>query len=79
MHALRKAMVRPKRSLLRGNVEVDETYVGDPEGFGPPIRLQQIPDVSGDNLVGLIRQTIMPGSFILIDGWKGYDGVESYL
>lgn len=28
LHKLRKAMVRPGRELLRGEVEVDETYVG---------------------------------------------------
>jgi ribosomal protein L37AE/L43A len=31
LHKLRRAMVRPGRDLLRGKVEVDETYVGGPE------------------------------------------------
>jgi transposase-like protein len=28
LHKLRRAMVRPERDLLSGNVEIDETYVG---------------------------------------------------
>jgi transposase-like protein len=31
LHKLRRAMVRPGRELLSGDVEVDETYVGGPE------------------------------------------------
>ena len=31
LHKLRRAMVRPGRDRLTGNVEVDETYVGGPE------------------------------------------------
>jgi transposase-like protein len=41
LHKLRRAMVRPGRELLRGRIEVDETYIGgDEEG------------VSGRELVG---------------------------
>ena len=31
LHKLRRAMVRPGRELLSGDVEVDETYVGGPQ------------------------------------------------
>jgi transposase-like protein len=31
LHKLRRAMVRPGRDLLSGDIEVDETYVGGPE------------------------------------------------
>lgn len=31
LHKLRKAMIAPDRQMLRGRVEVDETYVGGPE------------------------------------------------
>lgn len=34
LHKLRRAMVRPGRDRLSGRVEVDETYLGGPEG-GP--------------------------------------------
>lgn len=32
LHKLRRAMIRPGRDALTGKVEVDETYVGGPEG-----------------------------------------------
>jgi transposase-like protein len=32
LHKLRRAMVRPGRDRLSGRVEVDETYLGGPEG-----------------------------------------------
>ena len=32
LHKLRRAMVRPGRERLRGRIEVDETYLGGPEG-----------------------------------------------
>ena len=31
LHKLRRAMIRPGRDRLRGNIELDETYVGGPE------------------------------------------------
>lgn len=34
LHKLRRAMVRPGRELLRGRIEVDETYVGGSEEGG---------------------------------------------
>jgi transposase-like protein len=33
LHKLRRAMLRPGREALRDKVEVDETYVGNPEGL----------------------------------------------
>ena len=32
LHKLRRAMIRPGRDLLDGRIEVDEVYLGDPEG-----------------------------------------------
>lgn len=32
IHKLRRSMVRPGRDLLSGNIEIDETYIGGPEG-----------------------------------------------
>lgn len=34
LQKLRRAMVRPERELLSGEIEVDETYVGGPKGRG---------------------------------------------
>lgn len=39
LHKLRRAMVRPGRDKLRGQVEVDETYWGSEETGGPTGRL----------------------------------------
>lgn len=38
LHKLRSAMVRPDRTLLRGDVEVDETFVGGSRSGGKPGR-----------------------------------------
>ena len=51
------------------------TEVHEPKGFGR-IRLRQIPDVSGDSLIGFVRDVVTPGSVILTDGWMGYHGLR---
>ena len=43
-------------------------------GFGR-IRLQRIPDASGDSLLGFIRNHITPECQIRTDGWSGYSKV----
>lgn len=35
LHKLRRAMVRPARERLTGEIEIDETYVGGPEASEP--------------------------------------------
>jgi hypothetical protein len=35
LHKLRRAMVRPGRDCLSGEIEIDETYVGGPEQGKP--------------------------------------------
>ncbi|MFP7756461.1 IS1595 family transposase [Thermodesulfobacteriota bacterium B35] len=62
------------RQIERKAIVVVAVEVFEPKGFGR-IRLQQIPDVSKNSLVGFIRQVISPGSVILTDGWKGYAGL----
>jgi transposase-like protein len=49
--------------------------VQEPKGFGR-IRLRQVSDVSADSLLGFIHDVVTPGSLILTDGWKSYDGLE---
>lgn len=41
------------------------------------IRLQRIPDASGDTLKRAIKNNIRPGSILQTDGWQGYKGIES--
>lgn len=61
-----------KKAIVLVAVEVHE-----PKGFGR-IRLCQVPDVSGDSLVGFVRQAVHPGSVVLTDGWKGYNALTRF-
>ena len=94
LHKLRRAMVRPGRERLSGEVEVDETYIGGVElgvrgrqtetksivaiaaevagkGIGR-IRLQRVLDVTGDNLLLFLQESVEPGALVHTDGWGGY-------
>jgi len=100
LHKMRRAMVRPSRSLLSGRVEVDETLIGgkesggkrgrgagkksivtiavevhEPMGFGR-IRMKRIPNVKGDSLIPFICSVVSPGTNVLTDSWRGYNGLE---
>lgn len=48
-----------------------------PKGFGR-IRLRRVPDVSGDSLVGFVRQAVQPGSVVMTDAWKGYNALPRH-
>jgi transposase-like protein len=90
LHKMRRAMVRPGRDLCwwegrryvgrhteKKAIVVVAVEVREPKGFGR-VRLRQVPDVSGDSLVGFIRDVVMSGAVILTDGWKGYDSLPQY-
>ena len=53
------------KMLVAGAVEVTDGGPGR-------IRLRAIPDVSGDTLAGVVKDTVAPGSTIKTDGWTGY-------
>ena len=55
-----------KKAIVVVAIEVHE-----PKGFGR-VRLQQVPDVSGDSLVPFVRNVVVPGSVVQTDGWQGY-------
>lgn len=40
------------------------------------IRLNKIPDASGESLIHSIKASVSPGSVIETDGWTGYSGVS---
>jgi transposase-like protein len=40
------------------------------------IRLQRVPDASGNSLKNVIQNNIEPGSIIQTDGWQGYNGID---
>jgi len=101
LHKMRRAMVIPGRSLLSGNVEVDETLVGgkeqggkrgrgteksivviaievhEPMGFGR-VRMQRIPNASGDSLVPFVCDSVEPGAIVLTDSWRGYNTLSKF-
>lgn len=102
LHKMRRAMVRPGRDKLSGNVEVDETLTGGkdqggkrgrgagrksivaiavevhkPKGFGR-IRMQRIPDASAQSLIPFVNSSVIPGSTVLTDYWRGYNGLEQF-
>ena len=102
LHKMRRAMVRPGRDKLTGNIEVDETLVGGkdkggkrgrgagrksiviiavevhkPKGFGR-IRMQCIPDASAKSLIPFVNNSVVPGSTVLTDSWRGYNGLDQF-
>ena len=94
LHKIRRAMIRPGRDRLSGEVEVDETLIGGVESDGGRrsvgnkalvaiaaevrgqaigrIRMQCIPDFSGQSLVGFVQDTVEPESIVMTDGWHAY-------
>lgn len=42
------------------------------------IRLQQIPDASGESLVGFVQGVVAPGAVVITDGWTAYPGLVDY-
>jgi hypothetical protein len=41
------------------------------------IRLQRVPDASGNSLEGAVQQAVEPGNVFRTDGWTGYNGLNS--
>jgi hypothetical protein len=39
------------------------------------IRLQRIPDASGESLVGFVREAVEQGAIVRTDGWTAYPGL----
>ena len=87
LQKLRRAMVRPERDRIPGEVEVDETYIGGlEEGRGAivvgaveirsrgsgRVRLRVVDDLSSVSLVGFLKESVVPGSVVYTDGWGGY-------
>ena len=102
LHKMRRVMIRPGRSPLVGNVEVDETLIGgkehggkrgrgagrkaivviavevlDPMGFGR-VRMQRIPDMSGESLIPFVCKNVEPNSTVITDCWKGYNLLKEH-
>ena len=65
------------RGAGRKSIVVIAIEVHEPMGFGR-VRMQRIPDVSGDNLVPFVRSSVAPGSNVLTDSWGGYNALEQF-
>jgi transposase-like protein len=48
-----------------------------PKGFGR-VRLRTVADVSGASLVPFVRDTVVRGSVVRTDAWKGYNRVPNH-
>jgi transposase-like protein len=79
LHRLRRAMVRPDRDLLHGEVEVDETYLALTDRITPivaagrkRIRIRQIAHGDHKHLMPFVRESIRPGAVIHSDGSPAY-------
>lgn len=59
------------------DIVVIAVEIRSPKGFGR-IRMQCIPDVSGESLIPFIRGVVEPGSEILTDGWSGYNELPKH-
>jgi len=89
LHKLRRAMVRPERERLTGQVEVDETFIGGVECGGGRrhrgnkalvvVRGRAIGRIriGSANLIAFIQRNIEPGSSVITDGHKGYCSLAS--
>jgi transposase-like protein len=91
LQKLRRAMVRPERDRIYGEVEVgrrggrlrDSTktiVVGAVEIRGQGsgrVRLSVVEDLSAASLVGFLEASVTPGSIIHTDGWGGYRPLAS--
>jgi transposase-like protein len=89
LQKLRRAMVAPERSPLRGEVEVDECWIGGVEpgkqgrapgpktlvGVAVEVRLAPLVDAARPTLEAFVRATTAPGAIVHTDGWKGYGGL----
>ena len=42
------------------------------------IRLQRIPNASGESLVRFVREAVAPGAVVVTDGWTAYPGLARY-
>lgn len=65
------------RGVENKDIVVVAVEVHHPKGFGR-VRMKRVPDVSGKSLIPFICDVVEPGSTILTDGWRGYNGLAQY-
>jgi transposase-like protein len=65
------------RGAGRKSIVVIAIEVHQPRGFGR-VRMQRIPDASGQSLLPFVKNSVLPGSTVLTDCWRGYNDVKKY-
>jgi transposase-like protein len=70
----------PKSGGKRGrgaikNLVVIAVEIKQPKGFGR-VRMRHVPDASAAHLLPFVSDVVRPGSSVLTDGWRGYNGVD---
>jgi transposase-like protein len=82
LHRYRTAMVRPSRERLRGNVEVDETFIGGPEpgkrgrGAGGKVMVAIAVEIEHPTGFGRCRMQVIPNALGVTLGSFIRDNVE---
>ncbi len=51
--------------------------IHEPSGFGR-VRMQRIPDASGQSLIPFVKNSVLSGSTVLTDCWRGYNGLKKF-
>jgi len=65
------------RGAGRKSIVVIAIEVHEPRGFGR-VRMQRIPDASGQSLIPFVKNSVLSGSTVLTDCWRGYNGLKKY-
>lgn len=90
LHRQRSILVRPDRELMRGKVELEQTYIG---GFDPGLpggRAQgkkvltcvavELIEPKGfgrcRSLLAFVSTNVEPGATVITDAWQSYRGLE---
>lgn len=65
------------RGAGRKSIVVIAIEVLDPRGFGR-VRMQRIPDASGQNLIPFVEKSVISGSTVTTDCWLGYNNLNKF-
>lgn len=65
------------RGAGRKSIVVIAIEIFDPRGFGR-VRMHRIPDASGQSLIPFVQNSVIPGSTVITDSWRGYNDLNKY-
>jgi transposase-like protein len=87
LHKLRRAMINLERESLRGEVEVDKTWIGGTQAGlrgsrqlkgrkAALVLVAVIPDFKSATLLGFLKENVALGSTVYTDGLKSFAGLQ---